>query len=321
MRILEEDSPANVGRALGLSSGNVRVIQARALAKVRKHLRSTDGGFALPMVAFGTLADSFRYLRTRLPADDLLGGWIAELRTSYPSTLEATKTASGVAVTSGSVGATGRATDAAYSLVSSVISSGAARLGAAVSAVALSTVPLLPAVVSYAESPPLSEETTPVVEIRDVEPAAALQVQDVTSAEADETPVDPAAPGTPTPVGSVAIEAPQHAGPVPDDVMRSGGPVATGLEVEVPDPTTPEVVGDLVEPVIAETVEALSDDVVEPLVEVLEDTVERATEAVQPLVGEAVPPLVEEAVQMLPDGLSDTIDDVVPGLGGLLGGS
>ena len=311
MRILEEDSPANVGRALGLSSGNVRVIQARALAKVRKHLRSTDGGFALPMVAFGTLADSFRYLRTKLPPDDLLGGWIAELRTSYPSKLEATTTASGVAVTSGSV-ATGRATDAASSLVSSVISSGAARLGAAVSAVALSTVPLLPAVFSGAESPPLSEETTPVVEIRDVEPAAALQVQGITSVEADETPVDPAAPGTPTPVGSVEIEAPQHAGPVPDDAMRSG-PVATGLEVEVPAPTTPEVVGDFVEPVIAETVEALSDDVVEPLVEVLEDTVERATEAVQPL--------VDEAVQMLPDGLSDPIDDVVPGLGGLLGGS
>ncbi|HEX6286966.1 MAG TPA: sigma-70 family RNA polymerase sigma factor, partial [Acidimicrobiia bacterium] len=60
MRIFEEDSPANVGRALGLSSGNVRVIQARALAKIRKHLRSTgDNGFALPIVTYGALSDSF----------------------------------------------------------------------------------------------------------------------------------------------------------------------------------------------------------------------------------------------------------------------
>jgi RNA polymerase sigma-70 factor (ECF subfamily) len=313
MRILEEDTPASVGRALGLSSGNVRVIQARALAKVRKHLRSTgDGGFALPMVAFGALTDSFRYLRTKLPADDLLGPWIAELRTASPSTLEATTTASRIAVTSGSVAATGRATDASYSLVSSVISSGAARLGAAVSAVALSTVPLLPALFPGAESPPLSEETTPVVEIRDAEPTAALQVQGATSVGADEKPVDLAATGAPTPVGSVAIEAPQPAGPVLDDAIRSAGPVAPGLEVEVPDASTPEVVGNLVEPLVAETVDALSGDVVEPLVEVVEDTVETATEA--------VPPLVDEAVQRLPDGLTDTIDDLVPGLGGLPGG-
>jgi hypothetical protein len=110
----------------------------------------------------------------------------------------------------------------------------------------------------------------------------------------------------------VAIEAPQPAGPVLDDAIRSAGPVAPGLEVEVPDASTPEVVGNLVEPLVAETVDALSGDVVEPLVEVVEDTVETATEA--------VPPLVDEAVQRLPDGLTDTIDDLVPGLGGLPGG-
>jgi RNA polymerase sigma-70 factor (ECF subfamily) len=328
MRILEEDSPANVGRALGLSSGNVRVIQARALAKIRKHLRSTgDGGFALPMVSFAALSDSLRFLRAKLPADDLLGPWIEELRTSSLSTLEATTKASRVEMTSGSLAATGRATDAAYSLVSSVISSGAARLGAAVSAVALSTIPLLPAVFLGADSPP-SEETTPLVEVRDVEATAAIQVRGRTSAQGDETPVDLATTDTPTPGGSVAIETPPPSRPVVGaDATRSPGPVAAGL-VEVPDATTPEVVGDLVEPLVADTVEALSDDLVAPLVEVVEETVEAATEAVEPLAEEAVPPLVEEAVaplqdevvQRLPDGLTDMIDDAVPGLTGLLGG-
>jgi RNA polymerase sigma-70 factor (ECF subfamily) len=70
MRIVDEDSPALVGGALGLSSGNVWVIRARALVKLRNHLRAMgEEGLPMPVFLLGALSDSVRFLRTKLPAD------------------------------------------------------------------------------------------------------------------------------------------------------------------------------------------------------------------------------------------------------------
>ena len=317
MRILEEDTPASVGRALGLSSGNVRVIQARALGKIRKHLRSMgEGGFALPMVGFGALSGPVRFLRAKLPADDPLGRWIEEVRSNSSAIEDATRE-SNSSMTSASVTATGRAADTAYSLVSSVISSGTARLGAAVSAVVLSTVPLLPAVFPGAESSSPLVDTSPVVEVRDAESTPALQPEGDMSVDANKTPADPPATDTPTSFGPVAVKAPQPSGSVFDNDATSAAPAAREL-AEVP-----EVTG-AVGSVFVDTGDVLADDVVEPLVDVVvgmvEDTVEVVEDTVDTLVDEALPPLEADVVQPLVDDLTDTLDDVGPGLGGLLGG-
>ncbi|HEX6146098.1 MAG TPA: hypothetical protein VF083_04920, partial [Acidimicrobiia bacterium] len=248
-------------------------------------------------------------LRTKLPADDVLDPWIEEMRTWSRPPLQAT-TAGNPATASGSAAATGRA-------IASVMSSGAARLGAAVSAVALSAVPLLPAVFPGGESPPLSEETTPVVDVREAEATTSHQLLGGPSPQADEAPLETADTDTAIREGPKGVEEPPPVGPILDEASRRAGPVAARLEVGIPDAVT-SVVEDLVEPLVAETVESLSDDVVEPLVEVVEGTVEVATDATQPLVDEAVPAL--EAVPRLPDGLTQPVDDVVSGLGGLVVG-
>jgi RNA polymerase sigma-70 factor (ECF subfamily) len=317
MRILEEDTPASVGRALGLSSGNVRVIQARALGKIRKHLRSMgEGGFALPMVAFGALSGPFRFLRAKLPTDDLLGRWIEEMRSnSSAPTIEDTTWASSSSMTSASVTVTGRAADTAHSLVSSVISSGTARIGAAVSAVVLSAVPLLPAVFPGAESSPLLVETSPVVEVRDPESTPASHPEGDTPVDATKTPADPPATDTPTSVGPVAVSAPQPSGSAFDDATQ-GAAAAEGALAGVPEVTGPEVAGDSAESLIVDTVDVLADDVVEPLVDAVVEVVEDTVEVVE----DTVDTPVDDARQPLVDDLTDTLDDVVPGLGRLLDG-
>lgn len=52
-RILDEVSPDQVAKELGITSGNVRVIQARALRKIRAHLAATGTGVAVPVSAVG----------------------------------------------------------------------------------------------------------------------------------------------------------------------------------------------------------------------------------------------------------------------------
>lgn len=324
MRIVEEVSPANVGKALGLSSGNVRVIQARALVKIRKHLRSLgDGGFALPMFTFGAVSDSFRYIRAELPADGPLGRWIEELRSDTPP-LEAATSVSRAAMTPGS-SFTGRVTDHAHSLVSAAISSGGARLGAAVSVAALSTMPLLPAVFLGAGSSQM-ETTAPVTDVRDAAPTPASQVEVATSGNTVDAPADRALTDAPYPVRSVGGNALLFPAPRPDhDAAPEGaGPAVAGAPQA---PASPAVVEGVVEPLVTETVEALVDDVVEPLVGVAVDTVEDTVAvvdhtigAVADTVGEAVQPIVDDTAQLLLDDLPGTLDDVVPGLGGLLGG-
>jgi RNA polymerase sigma-70 factor (ECF subfamily) len=328
MRLLDEASPSSVGLALGLSSGNVRVIQARALVKIRKHLRSMgEGGFALPLVAFGALSDPVRYLRTRLPTDSVVGPWIEEMRSNLAgATLEDSTQVGSASLGSGSMAVTAHATETAYSLVSAVFSSGAARIGAAVSVVALSAAPLLPAVFLGAESSSSLDQTSPAVEVVAIQPLPVLDLEDEMSPGNPERPSDHVVVETPTSFASIPVETPQapRQRPADDAVSDTGSPA--GELVEVPEvTTTPDVTEDVVTPLVDGVVDTLPvDDVVEPLADavvvVVEDTVEVVDEVVQALIDDVVEPLVEDVVTPLVDDLNGTVDAVVPGLGGLLGG-
>jgi hypothetical protein len=228
-------------------------------------------------------------------------------------------------MTSGLVATTERATETAYSFISTVISSGVARIGAVVSVVALSTLPLVPAVVGGAASSSQLNTPTPVVDVQETVPKRPLERVDDTSRDGREPSVDHADADNPTPSVSGAIESPQPSGsPLDGDATESASPPVEGL-AEVPGVTTPDLVEDVVEPLVEDTVGVLVDDVAEPLVEVVvevvEDTVELVVEdTVEPLVDDVVELVVDDVVEPLVDDLSDVLDDVVPGLGGFLGG-
>ena len=328
MRLIEEATPASVGRALGLSSGNVRVIQSRALVKIRKQLKAMgEGGFAQPIVTVASLPDFVRYLRTKLPTDRLLGPWVEELRSNgFGPTREST--AGTIAMAPSSAAATW-ATDSAHSLLSAVTSSGAARIGTFVSVVALSAAPLLPSFIP-AESSPLLDQPVPAIEaqVAGSTPPSEIGVNDSIG---DETPTDRVTTDTPTPVRSAVIESPPPSVSTRDSEAARDQGLPEVEQPELPAVTVPGVVEDVVEPLVTDTVEPLVTDTVEVLVdnvaepatdvvvvvvestvEVVDELVDRVDDLVRTLADEVVPPLV--------DDVTDTVDGVVSGLGGLLGG-
>lgn len=94
LRVIGELGTRDVADALGLSRTNVRVIQSRALAKMRRHLEG-NGGFldkrfrsapaptaiALEMMR---LLERLRDMGEPLPAEGRLGAWVEALRTRSP---------------------------------------------------------------------------------------------------------------------------------------------------------------------------------------------------------------------------------------------
>jgi RNA polymerase sigma-70 factor (ECF subfamily) len=330
MRLIEDASPASVARALGLTSGNVRVIQSRALVKIRAHLRSMgEGGFAQPIVTVAAMADFVRYLGGKPPTDRLLGPWVEALRSRlFDATIEVTAPASGIGITPGEVTTTTPATDSAHSLLSAVTSSGVARIGAWASVVALSAAPLVPALVPDAESSSSVNEANPVIQAQEEAPPLAQQPSGNSSAGETAAPTGGITIETPTPADSVPVESPQPPSPAPDDDLGQDPGLPVVEKSEPPAVTAPGVVEDVVEPRVTETVEVLVEDVVGPVVDqavgVVETTVEVVDEVVdtvlEPLEDEVVEPLVDEVVEPLIDEVADSVGGVVPGLGGLLGG-
>ncbi|MGH8915003.1 MAG: RNA polymerase sigma factor [Acidimicrobiia bacterium] len=319
MRILEEASPAMVGKALGLSGGNIRVIQARALAKIRAHLTSLgEKGFGQVMVTGWTLTDFVRCLRTGLPADDVLRPWIEELRSTLSSpTLEVTTLANSATMVAGSATAIERVTEAAHSLISTFVSSGAARIGAVVSVVAMSTAPLALPFVGGAEwSSPMDEPGRPV-EVQETVPSSPLQLSDDTSRDSFQPQVALPVVDNPSSSASVRIRSPQPSGSMPDgaaqgDATRGGeaeGADLPSVYADLPRLTNPDLIDDAVEPLVEDVVEPLVTDVAEPVVDDVVEVVEATAE-----------PLVEDVVEPLVADVTDTLDDAVPGLGSLLGG-
>jgi len=109
MRIIDERSPAAVADELGLSQANVRVIQCRALARIRRHLenRTKTGDRTavgiMWLVGGPRLITAVRDLGSALPSDGLVGAWIDQVQaaTSFSGT-----GAVGSAATAAAVGAT-----------------------------------------------------------------------------------------------------------------------------------------------------------------------------------------------------------------------
>jgi RNA polymerase sigma-70 factor (ECF subfamily) len=302
MRLIEEASPARVARALGITSGNVRVIQSRALVKIRAHLRSMgEGGFAQPIITVAAMADFVRYLRGGSPTDRLLGPWVEELRSRpFGATLESTPPA----------------TDSAHSLLSAVTSSGVARIGAWASVVALSAAPLMPALVPDAESSWSVDRANPVIQVQEAAPPLSQQPSGNASAGDASVPTGGITIDTRPSAQSVTIESPQPPAPASDKEAGQDPGLPVVEQSELPVVTVPGLVEDVVEPLVTDAVEVLVDDVVVPVVDqvvvVVETTVEVVDEVVEPLVGEVVEPLIDE--------VTDSVGGVVPGLGGLLGG-
>jgi hypothetical protein len=313
MRLIDEASPASVARALGLTSGNVRVIQSRALVKIRAHLRAMgEGGFA-PSITVAAMADFVRYLTGNPPTDRLLGPWVEQLRSSQ---FGATTEASGVGITLGAVTTTTPAADSAHSLLSAVTSSGVARIGAWATVVALTAAPLVPALGPDAES----SSSVPVTQAP--EPAPLLPQQPSGNASAGDAaslsvgiPID-----TSPPAQSATIESPQPSSSAPDNDIGQDPGLPVVEQSELPVVTVPGSVEDVVEPLVTDTVEVLVDDVVEPVVDQVVEVVETTVEVVDEVVETVVEPLVDEVVEPLIDEVTDSVGGVVPGLGGLLGG-
>lgn len=306
MRIFDEATPAQVGAILGISTGNVRVIQARALTKVRRFLTSTpDGGVAPTLVLVGPL-EVLRYLRDRLRTGDLLGEWVAEVRsTAKPTTPGVVSASPQIQVGAIAPPAGEHTTHSVTSLVSAVADIGIARIGALVSVVAIAAGTAVPAITTdpvppreatvstitehYVDMPRPSERTVRTESFIDGSISAAL----------DES--SPVAPEAPKP----------DDGPVPSiDVVVA--PTTVG---------TVELVEGVVDPLFGDIVEPIVEDVVEPLVEEVLSLV--TDDIVEPIVEETVVPLVDEAGDTVGDligGVGDTLDDTVEGLGDLLGG-
>lgn len=78
MRIIEEASPQEVSRRLGLTNVNVRVIQARAFRKVRAFLEA-EGHLRHPLATV-MYVSSLRDFGVLLPSDGVLANWIRDLR-------------------------------------------------------------------------------------------------------------------------------------------------------------------------------------------------------------------------------------------------
>ncbi len=321
MRILEDASPARVAQTLGLSAGNVRVIQARALAKLRAHLKSIgETGSGHAVIAGGTLTRFLRNLGRSPSPGDPLRPWIEELRAAFRRpTLEQTGAANIATLTPGRVSRIDQMADLAGSLFTTVVTSGAVRIGAIASVLALSALPVVgggdgvpldrPQPVAEVDEPSARPEPTPGGASLDV----AERRIDSPGEDATDLP-SPAVPESPpTPVSRFVPddEAPPRAETGPVEAEEATRPVVVDQVVEplVDDPAAP-VVEEVVEviQVVEDTTRSLVEDVMEPIVE---ETVD--------VVAEATPGLVDEIVEPLVEGATGTLESAIPEVGALLG--
>ncbi|MGH8951863.1 MAG: RNA polymerase sigma factor [Acidimicrobiia bacterium] len=330
MRLLDEATPAEVAKALGLSNGNVRVIQARALVKVRHHLQDTLGrGSAISTPALGIPFEVIRGLRNRPARRGLVGEWVEWLKASPRS----------AAVATGSGGhernvidILARAGQTGHTISSVADSAGpaAAKIGALVTVLALGAGAGGHLMTQDEELAPVN---APAIEQAEPTPARRATEQrtdpEVTGTGAvDRIPALPAEP----PFNFEQPAAPDERAPAAEPETAVTDPSGPGSDAAPVD----DIVDDVVEPVVEE-----AGGLVEETVEVVEDTVKGAGETVA-VVGEVAEtvvedvviaavedtvdvvegvttPLVEESVNPILDEVGETLDNAVAGLGGLLG--
>lgn len=306
MRIFQEATPAQVAAAIGTSRGNVRVIQARALAKVRSHLDSTrtDGTSRKLGSASLVFVSSIRYLGARLPNGGRLGEWIEDLRRT-PTGM------GGATVAAGTGAAIGTAATAVSGpkLTALVVALAVATLGSG-------------AVVTGSESTP---STVPVDTAESLIPSAHPERGEVTGESGDAPAADL---GEMLPTTDPVTDVPE---PADADSGIDGLVPATDDQVEpavrgaASSPGVDPIVEEVVEPVVGVVdgvVDPVVGDLVEPVVREVEDVVGEVVDPVARIVDGVAGPLVEDLIGPQRDsGLGRLLDSQLdPILGGLLGG-
>jgi RNA polymerase sigma-70 factor, ECF subfamily len=308
MRIIEEASPAEVADALGLSNGNVRVIQARALLKIRRYLEGRSG--ALP--SFGLAFTFIKGLRSELSTRGGLGEWIEILHAeSVRGTAKTAVAGAGSAIAAGAT-----STGSVGAIAGSVLKIGL------VLALATATTSEIDTSDQNAQGLPGADEPAAVVAENatpagSTEPEAAVDEPTPSSAVAPIAPYRPTIVTPSTPATEQSTEDADSAGPDTEAADPDGG-------------GTESVVGDVVEPVVGGVVEPLVEDVgdtVETVVNDVVDTVDTVAEdVVQPVVATVVdvvddtPDTVDDTVDIAVDVVDDTVDTVDTAVGGIVGG-
>jgi len=328
MRIIDEAAPAVVAAALGLSNGNVRVIQARALVKVRKYLTALETRNR-PMGSITMFVLFLRSLRSDLPDDEGFIHWIDELHIDMAS-IDATGPATGEIAAGAVAAATG----------GGLLTVGAVKVGLFVTLATASTIGSVVVVDTDLPSAPLLQASGQAIDatagLAPLDPGAVAgsprdQEPDAVDAEDEPGPTSMPVPGaspnaspqipedTPPTSSSGEREEPLPGPPsseertstVVEETGSAVGEVVQSVDEEVVDPLVEEVVV----PVVEEVVEPVVDDVVNEVVEPVVDEV--VEEVVDPVVEEVVDPVVEEVVDPLVD---EVVSTLLPGVGGLLPG-
>lgn len=326
MRIIDEATPAQVARVLGISNGNVRVIQARALLKIRKYLTA---GRTKPLPSIGLLVAFVRALRKELHGGVELQRWMDSLQVAGERSTDVAISAVGAATTTGLAVAGTLKVGLAVSLATAtVLGSLAVHTSydepAPAPEPAVSTAPetgLLPSpspaqpgggIVGFTPAPVVSESPQPeVVAPPDVDagPVETAPSEPAESADPTETPPAPSSEAPPH-----ASQPAEPSGEAPTESPDGGGIIEPVLEETVT--------------VVEETVNTVVEDVVEPLVDdvvtgVTETTNAVVDDVVEPVVTEVVEPVVEDVTEVVDDAVEDVTDlteTVVNPLSGLLGG-
>ena len=314
MRIIEESSPSEVADALGLSNGNVRVIQARALMKIRKYLESRSG--AMPSISL--VVAFLRGLRSELPANGGMAKWIEMLRSaSTGATVKTAAAGAGTAVAAGTAStATVAGTVLKIGLVVALATASTSSVDPGVTDNTLAGLPAAaPAVVPVVEAtgPNLFAGTTALGD----EPTL---TRIVPIASKGPTQAPPSNPGTERPTADQAEAGTGEAVAEPGGVASS--PPSGGVE-EIGDGGVEPVVNVVVETVdeeangvvetvetVVETVTTIVDDVVDTVVEVIDETVETVNDTVVETVVTVVD-TVDDNTNIEDDTIDTVVDDVV----------
>lgn len=281
LRLIQDATPAEVAKALGLANTNVRVIQARALAKVRNHLITQQGG--REMLGVGLVFATARRFFSDWRNDPEISQWAAEVRQDHGGEMEIVHRLHG----GNHLMTMAEASQPIQSLLPSLVQHGAAVIAAIISLVAISTTTVV--------APHTVEAPAPVVQVSQIVGAAPADVTaigtadpfDATDPSADEA--EPNLPGLVTGGGDGVTDSGVLA-PVVDQTVDLLTGTLTGLTAGLVDP--------LVEGLIEGVVDPLVDDVIEPLVEDTVEVVEEVVEEVEEVVEEVV-----DAVKSLFKGL------------------
>jgi RNA polymerase sigma-70 factor (ECF subfamily) len=237
MRILEEASSAEVASRLGLTSINVRVIQARVLGKVRAYLLA-EGHQSHPL-AILICAPLSAWFTDGLPARGILGRWVRDVRAVPPSGVRAPEMALAAHLPSAVTWAE------TFPGLRSLATSATVQLGAAITVVAVSVGTV--AVVDQPDRPTTHQDrgTNPISSslLPETTAIGGAVSESISNTRAD-TGVDLAEPDPPTSPGWAAGAGGEH--PQDPPAQRDSTP---GLL----DPITGEVISPLA-PITEETI-------------------------------------------------------------------